>query len=317
MSFKDDYKAELNSVSPDTDKIMRNVHEQLKENAPLKIRTDRAKRPVWNIIAPAAGVAACAVLLFVVIFNVQHFMPDMTNSGLHETEASTDITPAGSADSTETNSAYDMLYRKFFAMNEPESSEIMLNKYAGEFKLITDENDIVQQIVCFNGDLYDRVGNTTPIKSLIDNSIKYSAFIPQHTDKEYILLVAINDEFVYLIEKNSDYAVKYNKANEKLGIVENINSQTAFDKIDGNFKLLIDEDKNMIQEILSSQGIIYFGVVELLPIDSLNDNNDKFEVYSTTVEATKYLVMIEKTGKYIYLIEKNSGQIYKYMQCRG
>lgn len=314
MSFKDDYKAELNSVSPDTDKIMRNVHEQLKENALLKIRTDSTKRPVRNIIAPAAGVAACAVFLFVVIFNVQHFTSDITNSELHKTEASSDITPADSADSTPANEAYDMLYRKFFAMNEPESSEIMLDKYAGEFKLITDENDIVQQIVCFNGDLYDRADSTAPIKSLIDNNDKYSAFIPQHTDKEYILLVAINDEFVYLIEKNSDYAVKYNKANEKLGIVENINSQTAFDKIDGNFKLLIDEDEGTIQEILSSQGIIYFNRVELLPIDSLNDNNDKFDAYLTTVGAKEYLVMIEKTGKYIYLIEKNSGLIDVFMQ---
>lgn len=314
MSFKDDYKAELNSVSPDTDKIMRNVHEQLKENAPLKIRTDRTKSPVWNIIAPAAGVAACAVLLFVVIFNVQQFMPDMTNSELHETEASTDITPGDSADSIPANEAYDMLYRKFFTMDINASSDITADKYAGEFKLITDENDIVQQIVCFNGDLYDRADNTAPIKSLIDNSIKYSAFIPQHTDKEYILLVAINDEFVYLIEKNSDYAVKYNKANEKLGIVENINSPTAFDKIDGNFKLLVDDYNNTVLEILSPQGIIYLGVVEVLPIDSLNDNNDKFEVYSTAVGVTKYLVMIEKTGKYIYLIEKNSGWIDVFMQ---
>ncbi|MCH5195087.1 MAG: hypothetical protein J1F28_00150 [Oscillospiraceae bacterium] len=77
MSFKDDYKSALGSVSPDTDKIIAEVHNKLNENAPVMIRAERKKKPVWAIIGSAAGAAACvAIAVFVAVRIAPSFLRD-------------------------------------------------------------------------------------------------------------------------------------------------------------------------------------------------------------------------------------------------
>lgn len=77
MSFKDDYKSAFGSVSPDTDKIIAEVHNKLNENAPVKLRVQEKKKPVWAIVGSVAGAAACiAVAAFVAVRIAPSFLMD-------------------------------------------------------------------------------------------------------------------------------------------------------------------------------------------------------------------------------------------------
>ena len=70
MSFKNDYKSALGSVSPDTEKMIADIYEKLDENAPTKIRVQQRKKPVWVYIGSACGAAACVALFAVAVFRI-------------------------------------------------------------------------------------------------------------------------------------------------------------------------------------------------------------------------------------------------------
>ncbi len=79
MSFKNDYKSAFLSVPPDAEKIIADVHERLEENAPLKLKTAEKKKPLWRVLIPAAGAAACIALC--IIFIPRFFGLPLNNAG--------------------------------------------------------------------------------------------------------------------------------------------------------------------------------------------------------------------------------------------
>ncbi|MCH5208648.1 MAG: hypothetical protein J1F04_07160 [Oscillospiraceae bacterium] len=106
MSFKDDYKSAFGSVSPDTDKIIAEVHNKLNENAPVMIRAERKKKPVWAIVGSVAGAAACiAVAAFVAVRIAPNFLRDnlITNGVSPENyyDIQADANAAGTAGAAE------------------------------------------------------------------------------------------------------------------------------------------------------------------------------------------------------------------------
>lgn len=67
MSFKEEYKSAMSSVSPDTEKIIAGVYEKLNE---MEVPKKQNKTLVFAVVSSFAGAAACLALCTVVLLHV-------------------------------------------------------------------------------------------------------------------------------------------------------------------------------------------------------------------------------------------------------
>ncbi len=206
MSFKNDYKSALRSASPDTEKIIAEVHERLYENAPLKIRTEqRKKRPLWQIIAPLAGAAACIALC--IIFIPKFFGLPLSNTG--EMNNMGDMNGAGnSPEHIETNNSDNLNGGMDIA---PENSSHVISDSSGsswqseEFEIVrSDDGDMIE--VVQNGTRYFR---TDKVRAY-EISEKYDSVI-QVDGKSYYVILEGNEDIIYLVEDTSAWAYAFEK----------------------------------------------------------------------------------------------------------
>lgn len=211
MSFKDEYKTELDSVSPDTEKIIKRVHERLDENAPLKISTNRRKKSVWSVIAPVTGAAACVALCCVVIFNVLPFISN-TNDGngiCGAANGSPEMSPA--PDGVQS----DLISGISSESSHDDSSEkpgaFIPDENVSKYTLIFGENGQVQTVNC-NGVSYNRTDRKVTVRnSLIAEDGLYNVFLTSAEENEYIILSMKDDECICVVENNSDFGYLYRK----------------------------------------------------------------------------------------------------------
>lgn len=215
MSFRDDYKKEFGSISPDSDKIIEGVHERLNENAPIKIRIVRKKRSVFVYIGSFAGAAACLALFMTVLFVVAPNFVKKDSAATNEGTNGEDTyliggNPAAPDNAYNGDGTADEADRN--EINKPNegiwnSSEVVLsdnaNKAEGtdyesiELKIIGSSISDARKVI-FNGEEYYK---TTAVKKEFDE-IPERLSVIRVSDEVYYVLV--DGDRIYFAENEWD-----------------------------------------------------------------------------------------------------------------
>ena len=197
MSFKEEYKSAMSSVSPDTDKIMESVHERLNENAPIKIRVEPKKKPIFVYIGSFAGVAACLALCAVVLFNVVPNFVKMDGAAMENANGM--YSPTGGESS---------FHCGFIGDNVANETENTIDATQSKNETAQEESnaEISGSIEFIGGDL-------ATAKEVILNGVRYknSGDTVRFSDKpENIRLVKSSDgtEFSFYLDGNRVYICK-------------------------------------------------------------------------------------------------------------
>ncbi len=182
MSFRNDYKSAFRSASPDIKGIIARVHERLNENAHLEIRTEqKKKRPLWQIIAPVAGAAACIALC--IIFIPRFFGLPLNNAGGMNNAENMD----GAGNSPEFHDS----------MSDSDSTS------DSELSLVYGENgDITEVVYC--GKRYFRTG------TIRADEASGNINLVIHVDgadfaNTYFVKYRENEDIIYVAEENSEW----------------------------------------------------------------------------------------------------------------
>ncbi len=262
MSFKNDYKSALRSVSPDTEKIIAEVHERLSENAPLKIRTEeKKKRPLWQIIAPLAGAAACIALC--IIFIPKLFDLPVNNAG--------DKNGAGNApEHVEANNS-DNLNGGFDIV--PENSSHVTSESSNsswqpaEFEIVRGDNGDMLELVKDE----TRYFRTDKVRAY-EISEKYDSVL--YVDgKSYYVILEGSEDIIYLVEDTSAWAYAF----EKMSVYVNGKDLSNIDI------MLITNDNKETRVVLGEDSYIKTG--ESFYLKTLPDSAARF-----SSDGIKYLI---------------------------